>query len=69
MPIYALGVTLGISRKMQEEPGRIVDSRLNRPVKWTGSRMIGMYGHLSDVCVYKEWICIFSLRVVISPKI
>ena len=28
--IDATGVTLGISRKMQQEPGRIVDNRLNR---------------------------------------
>jgi hypothetical protein len=31
-PIDATGVTLGISRKMQKEPGRIVDNRLNRPL-------------------------------------
>ena len=30
--IYAPGVTLGISRKMQKEPGRIVDNRVNRPL-------------------------------------
>jgi hypothetical protein len=35
VPIYAPGVTVGISRKMKEEPERIVDNRLNRPVKWT----------------------------------
>jgi len=34
VPICAPGVMLGISRKMQKEPGRIVGSRLNRPVKW-----------------------------------
>jgi hypothetical protein len=28
-------VTLGISRKRKEEPGRIVDNRLDRPVKST----------------------------------
>jgi hypothetical protein len=32
VPIYAPGVTLGISRKMQKEPGRIVDNRVNRPL-------------------------------------
>jgi hypothetical protein len=32
VPIFAPGVTLGISRKSKEEMGRIVD---NRPVKWT----------------------------------
>ena len=35
--IYARGVTVGISRKMKEDLGRIVDNRLNRPVKWTKS--------------------------------
>jgi hypothetical protein len=35
VPIYAPGVTVGISRKMKEKPERIVDNRLNRPVKWT----------------------------------
>jgi tetratricopeptide (TPR) repeat protein len=54
VPIYALGVTLGISRKMKEEPGRIGDNRLNRPVKWTWSRIIGKYGHLSGLRVYQE---------------
>ena len=49
MPIYAPGVTLGISRKRKEEPGRIVDNRLNRPVKWTWSRIIGKYGKVREV--------------------
>ena len=34
MPIYAPGVAVGISQKMKEEPGRIVDNRLNRLVKF-----------------------------------
>src|ERR1700688_622058 len=46
VPIYAPGVALGILRKMKEEPGRLVDSRLNRPLKQAWSRTIGNYGHL-----------------------
>src|ERR1700682_5443493 len=41
VPINAPGVTLGISRKRKEETGRIVDNRLNRPVKWTWRRITG----------------------------
>src|ERR1700738_4470574 len=35
VPIYAPGVTVGILRKMKEEPGRILDNGLKRPVKAT----------------------------------
>jgi hypothetical protein len=48
VPIYAPGVTLGISRKMQKEPGRIVNNRLNRPVKGTCNQRLGNYGHFSE---------------------
>jgi hypothetical protein len=44
VPIYAPGVALGTSRKMKEEPRGIVDSRLNRPVKWTWSQILGKCG-------------------------
>jgi len=67
VPIYAPGVTLGISRKMKEEPGRIVDNRLNRPVKWTWSRIIGKYGHLSGLrSVNQALAC--SARVLIIEQ-
>jgi len=55
VPIYALGVTLGISRKRKEEPGRIGDNRLNRPAKLPWGRIIGKYGRLSSFgCVYQD---------------
>jgi hypothetical protein len=38
VPIYAPGVTLGISRKMKQELERTVDNHLNRPMKWTRCR-------------------------------
>ena len=41
VPIYAPGVTPGISRKRKEEAGGIGDNRLiNRPVKLTWSRLL-----------------------------
>jgi hypothetical protein len=51
VPIYAPGVTLGISRKMQKEPGRIVGNRSNRPVKGTCNQRMENYGHLSGLRV------------------
>src|SRR5580693_7904085 len=63
VPTYAPGVTLGTSRKMKQERGRIVDNRLNRAVKWTWCRIVGSYGHLSGLCVLTEALWLFQVPI------
>jgi hypothetical protein len=48
VPIYAPGVAVGISQKMKEEPGRIVDNRLNRLVKFDQVSDYGVYRDLDN---------------------